>query len=122
MQVDRTLCGLVPDSDAARSLDRAPRWCGGRVSCVQICAVMTLRCAAGRARACTVLGNGAVRCVFFCGAAIVQVCEDALRQACFAVLLFSLLLRKALGGYWLSISVGWLQSCMPKDRPNANAF
>ena len=58
---------------------------------------MTLRCAAGRARACTVLGNGAVRCVFFCGAAIVQVCEDALRQACFAVLLFSLLLRNALG-------------------------
>ena len=26
------------------------------------------------------------------------------------------------GCYWLSISVGWLQSCIPKDRPNANAF
>ena len=63
---------------------------------MQIRAVMTLRCATGRARACAVLGMRAVRCVFLCSAPIVSVRGDALRENCFAVILFPLLLRNAL--------------------------
>ena len=86
------------------------------------CPVVTLTVLLTALRAGAGLGNGAVRSMFFVVRRLLGCTRNGLRQTCSVVLLFSLLLRKALGGYWLSISVGWLQSCIPKDRPNANAF
>ena len=65
LQFGRTLCGLVPGSHTGCSIDRAPRWCGRKVSCVQICTEMILHCAASRVCACAVLGKRAVRSAFF---------------------------------------------------------
>ena len=62
VQVVRALCGLVPGSDAESSLDRAPRWCG-------------------------VWNVYGTERVFFC-TSIASMCKDALRQGCFAALLF----------------------------------
>ena len=54
-------------------------------------------CAADRACACAVLGRCAVRSMFFVVRRLLGCTRDGLRQTCSVVLLFSLLLRNALG-------------------------
>ena len=60
---------------------------------------MTLRCAADRACACAVLRMRAVRSAFFVVGRLFGCTRDALRQTCFTLRLFSLLLRNALMQY-----------------------
>ena len=55
---------------------------------------MTLRCAADRACACAVLRMRAGRCAFFVVGRLFKCIRDGLRQTCFVVLLFSLLLAQ----------------------------
>ena len=87
------MCGLVPGSYAGCSLDRAPRWCGERGSCVQIRAGMALPGAPALVQC-----LGCVRCgaCFFVVRRLLKCARDALRRTCPVVLLFPLLLRNAL--------------------------
>ena len=70
------------------------------------CPVVTLTVLLTALRAGAGLGNGAVRSMFFVVRRLLGCTRDGLRQTCSVVLLFSLLLRNALGSYRLSISVG----------------
>ena len=62
------------------------------------CSVVTLPVLLTALRAGAGLGICVVWCISFCCASIVQVCRDALRQGCFVVLPFPLLLRNVLCG------------------------